>query len=135
MPEFTRVGPAVNASNAPFWEAARRHELLVYRCRSCGSFPVPGGRCTACDQSETEWIQASGRGTVYSFVVFRQAFHPAWAADVPYNAAYVKLEEGPLLLTRIVGCGNDEIAVGQAVEVVFDDVGPDVTLPEFRPVR
>ena len=134
MPEFAKVSPAASASNAPFREAAKRHELLVYRCKNCGAFPVPGGACT-CDDPATEWVTASGRGTVYTFVVFRQAFHPAWANDVPYNAAYVKLEEGPLLLTRIVDCENDEITVGMPVEVVFNDVGPDVTLPEFRPVR
>jgi uncharacterized OB-fold protein len=135
MPEFAKALPSVTAANAPFWEAARRHELLVYRCRSCGAFPVPGGKCTACGESETEWLKASGRGEVYTFVVFRQPFHPAWAADVPYNAACVKLEEGPLLLTSIVECEHDSLAVGMPVAVVFDDVSPDVTLPKFRPVR
>ena len=135
MPEFAKALPSVTAADAPFWEATRRHELLIYRCRNCGSFPVPGGRCTACDTPRTEWVKASGRGEVYTFVVFRQAFHPAWAADVPYNAAYVKLEEGPLLLTSIVECENDAITVGMPVEVVFDDVTSGVTLPRFRPAR
>jgi len=81
-----------------------------------------------------EWVKVSGKGRVFTFCVYRQAFNPAWQEDIPYNVAYVKLDEGPLLIANIVGCSNDDIRVGMPVQVVFDDVSDEVTLPKFTPV-
>ena len=74
-----------------------------------------------------EWVKVSGKGQVFTFCVYRQAFHPAWQKDIPYNVAYVKLDEGPLLITSIVGCSDDGIRVGMPVRVVFDDVSDKLT--------
>lgn len=78
---------------------------------------------------------ASGKGKVFTFCIFHQAFHPAWQDDIPYNVAYVKLDEGTLLITNIVDCPDEDIYIGMPVEVVFDDVTEEVTLPKFKPVR
>ncbi|HKZ55019.1 MAG TPA: OB-fold domain-containing protein [Anaerolineales bacterium] len=80
-----------------------------------------------------DWVRVSGKGFVYTFAVYHQLYHPAWAKDIPYNVAWIKLDEGPLLLSNVIGCPNDEITVGLRVEVVFDDVTDEVTLPRFRP--
>ena len=81
-----------------------------------------------------EWVKVSGKGQVYTFCVYRQPFHPAWADEIPYNVAYVKLEEGPLLLTNIVECDNDDIFIGMPVQVTYEDVSGEVTLPNFKPI-
>ena len=76
---------------------------------------------------------ASGRGEIYSFVIAHRAFHPFWADKVPYVSATIELEEGVRLLTNIVGCAPDAVRIGMAVDVVFEDVTPNVTLPRFPP--
>jgi hypothetical protein len=75
----------------------------------------------------------SGKGSVHTFVIYHQVYHPAWKGDVPYNVAWIRLEEGPLLLSNVVGCKNEELFIEMPVEVVFDDVTDEVTLPRFRP--
>jgi len=82
-----------------------------------------------------EWVKVSGKGQVYTFVVYRRAYHPAWKGDVPYNVSWIKLNEGPLLVSNVVGCQNEELFVGMPVEVVFDDVNEAVSLPRFKPVK
>ena len=134
MPEFQKQLPAINESNKPFWEAARRHELVVYGC-GCGALYSQVTECTACSHPDMGWVKVSGRGQVFTFCVYRQAFHPAWKDDIPYNVAYVKLDEGPLLISNIVGCANEDVYIGMPVEVVFDDMTDEVTLPKFRPVE
>ena len=133
MPEIKKQLPAVTASNKAFWDAARRHELVAYKCLNCGALYSQAIDCTACEKPRMEWVGVSGRGEVFTFCVYRQPFHPAWQDDIPYNVAYVKLDEGPLLMTNIVGCENKDIYIGMPVEVVFEDVTEEVTLPKFKP--
>jgi uncharacterized OB-fold protein len=131
---YRRPLPRVDEESRGFWEALARHELYVQRCRDCGTKRFyPRAVCTACLSSATEWLRASGRGRVYSFTVTHQNQAPGFRDQLPYVLAYVTLEEGPTLMTNLVGCAPDAVRVGMAVEVVFEDVTPDVTLPKFRP--
>ena len=75
----------------------------------------------------------SGLGRVHSHVVFHRAFHPAFTHDVPYVVAVIELDEGPRLLSNIVGAGPEGVRCGTRVAVTYDDVTPDVTLPKFAP--
>ena len=81
-----------------------------------------------------EWSSVSGRGRVYTWTIFHQLYHPGFQNDVPYNVAVIKLDEGPQLVSNVVGCRNEDIKLDMPVEVVFDDVTDEVTLPKFRPV-
>ena len=76
----------------------------------------------------------SGRGKLYTWTVIHQRYHPGFAEEIPYNVSIVELEEGPRLTTNIIGCTNDDLRVGMEVEVVFDDVTEEITLPKFKPV-
>ena len=110
----------------PYWVAAREGKLLLKRCRSCGkSHYYPRPICPYCMSADTEWQQASGAGTVYSWSVERRA-------TPPYAIAFVTLAEGPTLLTAIVDCDLDSIAIGQQVRLTFEtrDGQP---APVFRP--
>ena len=126
--------PRVDEESRGYWEALQRHELYFQRCRDCGTkrFP-PRAVCPACLSSSTEWVRASGRGTVYSFTVTYQNQAPGFREELPYVLAVVELAEGPRLMTNLVECVPETVRIGMAVEVVFDDVTAEVTLAKFRP--
>ena len=126
--------PRPTEDSAPYWEAAQRGTLCMQRCSECGHvrFP-PSLLCPRCLSETAAWVRLSGRGTVFSWIVVHQSQHPAFNADTPYNVTIVELEEGPRLHTNLVGCRNDEIHIGLPVEVVFEKINDEVTLPKFRP--
>jgi uncharacterized OB-fold protein len=128
--------PAVTEDGAPYWDGCRAGELRVQRCDACGHlrFP-PSVLCPRCLAEGGSWIPLSGRGTIYTFIVVHRPQHPAFFADAPYNVAIVELEEGIRLHSAIVDSTNDDLRVGMPVEVVFDKVNDEVTLPRFRPRR
>ena len=131
--EYGKPLPRVTADNRPFWEATKRHELRLQRCRDCGRFRYPPAPvCPGCLGEEAEWARVSGRGTVTTFVVFHKVYFESFAADAPYHVVQVELEEGPRLTANLVDVPNDQLAVGMPVEVVFDDVTREITLPRFR---
>lgn len=133
--EYKKPVPFINNETKPYWEAARSHELLLRKCRACGQhYFYPRDFCPSCFSFDVEWVKATGRGTVYSVTI---CLLPAagFKDVVPYNLALVDLEEGPRMMTNIVDCPNDDIKIGMAVEVTFDDVTPEVTLPKFRPLK
>ena len=134
MSAYTLPLPIITTTEKGFWEGARRNELMVYQCVNCGAYYYPPMDCIACDSPKMEWTKASGLGKVYTFVVYHMAYHPAWKDRIPYNVAWIELEEGPLLMSNIIGCKNEDIRVGMPVEVVFDNVTEEITLPKFKPV-
>lgn len=132
-----RPPPQPDDTTRFFWDGASRGELLVQRCAACGSLQYPPEVvCTTCQSEKLESARLTGRGTLYSFAVVHRAFHPSFAPHVPYVVAVVELEEQPglRLLTNIVETDPDHLAVGIAVETVFEKRG-DLTMPQFRPVK
>jgi hypothetical protein len=126
--------PRVDEESRGFWEALARHELYVQRCRGCGTirFP-PRALCPKDLSDDTEWLRASGRGTVYTFTVTHQNHSVGFREDLPYVLAVVELDEGPRLMTNIVGCAPDAVRIGMPVVVEYEDATPEITLPKFRP--
>jgi uncharacterized OB-fold protein len=119
-----------------FWDGANRHELWLQRCEKCGTYQHrPRPVCKKCDSFDLAPSQVSGRGVIYSFTVGTQAFHPWFVDRLPYVMAVVELEEQAHLkiLTNIVGCAPDDVEVGMAVEVTFQELSDDITLPVFGP--
>jgi len=132
--EWKRPVPRVDEESRAFWEACRRHELRLQRCRSCGTLRYyPRALCPSCLSGEVEWVLCSGRGTVYTFTVTYQNQAPGFRESLPYALAVVALEEGPQMLTNIVECPFEEIRIGMPVEVTFVDVNDEVAIPFFRP--
>ena len=130
---YAKPLPRITPDNRPFWDAARRHQLVLQRCADCQRFRYPPAPvCAACLSDRAEWTAVSGRGTVSTFVVFHQRYFPSFADDIPYNVVQVQLDEGPRLTANLVDVPNADIEIGMRVEVVFDDVTPDVSLPRFR---
>ncbi len=119
----------------PFWDAAKRHELVLPRCRTCSNiFFYPRERCPDCFSDDLEWTRASGMGRLYSFTIVYQAGHPAFQPDTPHIYAIIQLNEGPKIPSNLVGCEIEDARIDMAVEAVFDDVSEDYTLVKFRPV-
>ena len=119
---------------APFWEGARRGELVLPRCRTCSTvFFYPRELCPECLSSDLDWVTASGRGRVYSYTIVHQPAHPTFRADSPYVYAIVQLDEGVRMVSNIVDCPHDELAINMPVAAVFDAVTPETTLVKFRP--
>jgi len=136
MKEYLKPLPEVDADTQPFWDAARRHELVIRRCQNCGAYPsvhYPVSGCPECGGMAMEWVKASGNGNVYTFAVFHMLYHPAFKEEIPYNTAVIELSEGPLMISNIVHCKNDDIRIGMPVNVVFEDISEEITLPKFRP--
>ncbi len=134
MIEYRKPLPLITSADKPFWEAAKRHELMTYRCLNCGAYYSVVIDCVKCSSPRMEWVKVSGKGKIYTYVVYHQLYNPVWKENIPYNAAWVQLDEGPLILTNIVGIKNEDLRVGLPVEVIFDDVTEEVTLPKFKPV-
>lgn len=130
-----RPVPRVDEESRPFWEACARHELYIQKCKNCGTvFYYPRGFCPEDLSADFEWVKCSGRGKVYTYTVTRQNQSSGFRDKVPYVMAYVELEEGIRMLTNIVDCDPKDVAVGMSVEVTFEDVTPDISIPLFRPV-
>lgn len=116
----------------PFWQHAARHVLAVQCCDACGDrhFP-PSPICPNCNADRQSWQAVSGRGTLESWVTFHRAYWPGFAGDVPYDSCLVRLAEGPLLVSNLVG-GTEGAVLGAAVEVVFEQAPGTATLPKWR---
>jgi uncharacterized protein len=126
--------PALDDDNRAFWTGGHSGELLIARCADCSSYShPPTPRCGYCHGDQVVPEPVSGRGTVYSFTINRQSWQPD--LEVPYVIAIVALDEQPdiRLMTNIVDCDVDDVAIGQPVEVVFQDRG-EVSVPVFRKV-
>jgi len=134
LPERPLPIPEDEALTAPFWEAAKRHELLIPRCRHCNRyFWYPRAACPHCLREEWEWARASGHGRLHTFTMVHQPAHPAFTEDVPYAYAVVQLEEGVRMISNVVECEPDDVAIDMPLEVTFDDVSEQWTLVKFRP--
>ena len=128
-------GPGVDWETRAYWEGCGRHELILQRCRSCGTLQHrPRALCVSCLSDEIEHFPASGRGTVYSFTVTHQNQAPGFREALPYVLAYVELEEGVRLLTNIVGCSPENVRIGLPVEVEYAQLEGDIAVPRFHPL-
>ena len=128
--------PHIDEESRPWWEAAQRHELYIQKCRDCGDLRFhPRALCTSCMSSRTEWVRCKGTGKIYTFTVTNQNQASGFRDSLPYVMAWVEVDEGLKMLTNIVDCPPEQVKIGMPVEVVFDDVTPEVTLVKFRPAR
>ncbi len=128
--------PVPTRETQPYWEGCRKHELRIQRCTQCGHYQFyPRLYCTRCMSEEVEWVRASGRAQVLSFTIVYRPVSQAFAAEVPYVVALVTLEEGPQMMSQIVGCAPEEVFIGLPVEVEFEDWTEEISIPKFRPLK
>ena len=130
--------PQPDLDSQRFWDGCKEHKLLVQQCKGCGThrFP-PDSMCYICQSRDYEWVTVEGRGVIYSWIIVHYSPHRAFARDIPYAVAYVELNTPKTIRMcgNIVNCENEDIYAGMPVEVVFDDVTPEVTLPRWKPTK
>ncbi|HLZ69368.1 MAG TPA: Zn-ribbon domain-containing OB-fold protein [Dehalococcoidia bacterium] len=137
QPAYAKPLPLITPENERFWQGCKAHELWLRFCNACAKpYYYPRDICPMCGSRDVSWQQMSGRGTLHTFAIVHRAPTPAFREDVPFVTAMVDLEEGPRLLTNLVGIAPDpaQIRVGMPVEVTFEDVTEQISLPKFRPV-
>jgi uncharacterized OB-fold protein len=129
--EYRKPLPARRGYAHEFYEYCRKHELRFQRCTECGTWRhIPRDLCAKCASMRWEWGKSSGRGKLFSWTTVEQPMLPNFAT--PYSPVIVELEEGVRMVTWLVGVTAEELRLELPVEVAFDDVTPEVTLPKFR---
>lgn len=128
---YNKPLPRLDTLNTPFWEGAKAGKLLLQHCPACGDtrFP-PGPVCPRCLAGDQTWVEASGKGTLESWVDMHRAYWDGFKDELPYQVCLVRLAEGPVVVSNLVD-KTDNLRMGQAVTVVFDAVTEEVTLPRF----
>lgn len=137
--DLTKPLPAVTPEAKPFWDAAAQDQLVMQRCRDCRAWIwTPRPLCNECGSERLDWTPMSGKGTVYSFTVIRQVVgrgaSKAFEPDIPYVVAWVDLEEGPRMITNIVGCPVEDVKLDMKLSVVFEKASETLRLPKFKPI-
>ena len=123
--------PAPDVQTRPWWDAVRRHELVIEACSGCGTLRhPPQAVCAECGSEQHEWRQMTGRGSLYSYVVVHRPTLPQWRGLAPYNVVLVALEEAPeiRLHGNVVGVEESELTIGMSLVASFDDVTGDDTI-------
>lgn len=125
--------PAPTDFTASFWASGLDGVLRLQACTHCGHIRYPLSTiCPRCLDPGYDWAPLSGRGTVQTFVTFDRAYHDEWADAVPYVVALIDLEEGPVMLSNVIGTPPDRIRVGDAVTVTYERRSHEAALPQFR---
>jgi len=132
--QYEKPLPKINADNGPFWEGCHQHEIRFQQCSDCGHIRwPPANLCPRCHSVQTKRMVSKGIGKIYTYAVYHSAFHQGFASELPYTVAVVALDEGPHLLTNIVGCQPGEVQCDMPVEVSWEDINEEITLPKFKP--
>lgn len=125
--------PRISYDTEPFWKACSEHKLIFQKCDNCGTWRWPAAfLCPVCLSPKFTWTESSGKGKIYSFIVFHRAFHHNLEEMVPYVVASIQLEEGPRFLSNVVGCDPSEVECEKSVELTWKDNGEGVALPVFK---
>lgn len=133
MADYVKPLPTINAETAPFWAAAKEHKLVIQKCKRCWNLQhFPRAICGACGNEEFEWVQSSGKGEVYSLTRVYMNRAPGWVDEVPYVFAIIQLNEGIHMISNVVGTPAEEVVIGTPVEVIFEDVNDEVSIPKFK---
>ena len=131
--EYAKPLPAITLDSQPFWDALKRHELMIQRCRNCGTYRhYPRPMCSKCHSFDSEFVKVSGKGRVYSWTVAHHAYDFRFSEEVPYAIVIAELDDGVRMMGNMVDTKPEELKFGMPVEVVFEDVTDEITITKFR---
>ena len=136
MAEYAKPIPWVGPEAQRYWEGCKRHELWLPYCGQCEEFFFyPRAFCPRCFNWEIDWKQVSGRAKLYTYAIQHRPMAPGF--EPPYITAIVQLEEGPRMMTNLVDVepDPDKVPWDVPLEVVFEDISDEISLPKFRPAR
>ena len=137
MSNYMKPLPVVDIQSEPFWSACKEERLVIQKCNACGTYRFPAMQyCANCRSDSYDWVEASGKGKVFSWIVVN---HPVpadiWGDDVPYAVGLIELDEGVRMVSNIIECQHEKIAGDMRVEVSFEQVGDEFKLPKFKPAE
>lgn len=133
--DMTKPVPETQPWSEKFWEGTKQSKLLIQVCKDCKSkIFYPRKFCPECWSGNLDWIEATGKAKIFTFSTAYDMVEPKFTDELPYTIAYVDLDEGIRMMTRIVDCKPEDIHFDMEVEVVFHPRG-DFMLPYFRPVK
>ena len=142
MANYQKILPKISEETKEFWEGCKKHELRIQRCKKCGTYRFPPRpMCYRCNSMDVEWAKVSGKGNIYAFTVVHSAGAesplPGFESEYPYAVVLVELPNagGVRILSNMVDCELSEIRIGMPVEVVFEPVSEEITLPKFKRLR
>ena len=130
---------AANDLTQPFWDAAKENRFVCARCTSCGTFRLPPAPfCFECQQRGIEWVELPGTGTVYSFTIVRHPLSKMLQPAVPYASGVIEIDgtqgAGARMICNIVDVDVDALKIGDKVEIVWEHVNDEMSVPRFRPL-
>jgi len=130
---YKRPLPRRRGMAGEFYDYCKKHELRFQHCTNCSTWRhVPRDMCAKCGSFAWEWAKSSGKGKLFSWTTAMQPMLPQFADLVPYSPVVIEMDEGVRLVSWLTNVPPEELRLGLPVEVVFDDVTPEVTLPKFR---
>ena len=138
--EYSLPLPNITSEAKPFWDGLSEQKLLIPKCNKCNHlFMYPKAYCpnNGCFSDDLSWEHVSGRGKVYSFTVVHRSADVRFqeiASQNPYVFALIELDEGPKLISNLINCEIDSIAIGASVQIIFEKINSDITLPKFAPL-
>ena len=131
---YAKPLPQPDEYSQPFFDGLVNNTLMLQHCGACDSWMWPvTQRCRSCLSADVEWTASSGRATLYSFALVHQVYHPGFADEIPYNVAFVDLDEGVRMTTNVVGVENEDLRVGMKLVATFEQVGEGLVIPKFKP--
>jgi uncharacterized OB-fold protein len=131
---YNKPLPDPTPATQPFWDGLREHKLVLQRSKKTGkAIYYPRSVSPNGPKDTLDWVECTGRGTVYSFTIARRPTAPQWTGDGDYAIAIVEIDEGARLTANIVNCPPEAVRIGMRVKAVFLDVTPEVTLLQFEP--
>ena len=139
--EYNLPIPSITSEAKPFWDGLANQLLLIPKCNDCGHlFMYPKAYCpnNGCFSSNLDWEQVSGSGNLFSYTIVHRSADVRFqeiAAQKPYIFALIELEEGPKLISNLVNVDIDNLEVGMPVEIIFEKINDDITLPKFQPLN
>ncbi len=134
--QYNKPIPVPQGESDEYWNKAKEGELWLRNCNSCGNaYFYPRDISPCCFSKDTSWIKASGKASLHTYAIVHRAPHPGFAQDAPYVVAIVDLEEGPRMPTNIVidDPTPENLQIGMALEVIFEDISEKIALPKFKP--
>ncbi|MCH7744900.1 MAG: Zn-ribbon domain-containing OB-fold protein [Chloroflexi bacterium] len=134
--QYNKPIPVPQGESDEYWNKAKEGELWLRNCNSCGTpYFYPRDISPCCFSKDTSWIKASGKASLFTYTIVHRAPHPGFAQDAPFVVAIVELEEGPHMPTNIVidDPTKENLKIGMALEVIFEDISEKIALPKFKP--
>ena len=134
---YRKPVPVATPESDFFWDKTRKHELWIQKCVDCDTaFFYPRMICPDCLEDKIEWFKTSGKGLLYTYMINHRP-PPGFEDEAPYAIAIVQLDEGPRMMTNIVGIENtpENLVLAMPLEVVFEDIVDDMSLPKWRPAQ